>query len=84
MEATDKYKFMPESAIKNQARHLATKCTNDAVHKINKYLIFKFRAWEVINTEKLTIQVFNTEQEAIDYCLDRYKESKIPIQIELL
>jgi hypothetical protein len=81
----DKYKYMDKKAVENQAKHLAENCSEMdlCIHKINKYLIFKFLNYEVVNSEKLTIQVFETEQDALDYCLDIYKGSKIPEQSKL-
>ena len=82
MKQTDKYKYMSKSAVKSQAKHLVENCSEMdlCIHKINKFLIFKFLSFEVVNSEKLTIDCFETEQEALDFCLDRFSGSKIPVQ----
>lgn len=74
---------MPKSAVESQAKHLVKNCSEMdlCIHKINKFLIFKFLSFEVVNSEKLTIDCFETEQEAIDFCLDRFSGSKIPVQM---
>lgn len=86
MKHTDKYKFWKESDVKRQAKHLIDNCNDKdfCIHQINKFLIFKFLFYEVVNSEKLTIECFETEQEAINFCLDRYSGSKIPNQLSLL
>lgn len=83
MKHTEKYKYLERSIVKKQAKHLIENCSemNLCIHKINKFLIFKFFSYEVVNSEKLTIECFETEQEAIDFCLDRYSGSKIPEQL---
>lgn len=80
----DHYRYLDYEKIKSQAKHLIEKCSHSSlcIHKINKYLIFRFSNYEVVNTEKYTINVFKTEKDAIDYCLDRYSGSKIPKQIK--
>jgi len=76
---------MTKSAVEKQAKHLIQNCAEMdlCIHKINKFLIFKFLSFEVVNSEKLSIDCFETEQEALDYCLDRYSGSKIPTQLLL-
>ena len=58
----------------NLQKHLAK-------HTINKYLIFQSVTWDVVNTEKLTVHCFKSETEAVDCCLDKYKDSKSPEQL---
>jgi hypothetical protein len=86
MKHTEKYKYMDKKAVERQAKHLIQNCSDKdlCIHRINKFLIFKFYSFEVVNSEKLTIECFETEQEALDFCLDRFSGSKIPSQTSFL
>jgi hypothetical protein len=82
MRQTDKYKYQNKKSVERQAKHLSDNCADMdlCIHKINKFLIFKFLSFEVVNSEKLTIDCFETESEALNFCLDRFSGSKIPEQ----
>jgi hypothetical protein len=47
------------------------------IHEINSLVIFKMTAhYEVINKESLVVKFFDTEEESLNYCLDRFAGSQ--------
>lgn len=85
--ATEKqhiYDLLPKKVREDQAKILIEKLSKYCTHTINKFKVFNFKDYsEVVNTETLFIKVFETEMQAIDYCLDFYKDSKIAEQSSL-
>ena len=67
-----------KSAKKNQVNHLLRFCQYLIIHKIGKLNVFIIgQHFEVINSESLILKFFDTETEAMNYCLDIYPETKI-------
>lgn len=72
------WKYFTSRAKKEQAKHLLENCKNIMFHEIGKLKCFKLNGHiEVINAESLVLKFFDTEQEAVDYCLDFYHDIKI-------
>jgi hypothetical protein len=70
--------YFSEKVKKDQANHLLTKCKDYICHEVGKLKVFKWKFHcEVVNEESKKIKFFNTEEEAINYCLDVYPETKI-------
>jgi hypothetical protein len=77
------WSFMSDYAKKNQAKHLLENGKKHIIHEVNKLKIFMFsNHFEVINEETYFVKFFDTEEEAVNYCLDVYKETKINAQLE--
>ncbi len=60
----------------NFVHHLITSPEADILHTIGHLKIAKAKKMELIvvaNTETLQLLFMDTEQQAIDYCLDKYK-----------
>ena len=76
-ERTETYKYFPRFGIVAQAKHLIEKALDYRIHKVNDLHIFKFKDYlETVNEKTMTIKCFDTEQEALDYCLDYYESTK--------
>jgi hypothetical protein len=70
------WKTLPESTKKWQVDFIFKNCQSNIIHEVNKLFIFKMRhRFWVINKESKHCNFFDTEQEAIDYCLDVYPQS---------
>lgn len=83
-ELQDTWFYIPAHMQKRQINHLLENCKQYIVHEINKLIIFKWSDHcQVINTESLILKYFDTEQEAMDFCLDVYKDSGISDQLNL-
>lgn len=77
-DLTNTWKYFTKYGRKSQAKHLLENCTHLIIHKIGKLKIFKLNDhFEVINSESLVLKFFDTETEAMNYCLDIYPETKI-------
>jgi len=72
----EKYKFWHKNSIHAQAKHLVLNCFDKANYNLDRYLIFHFDTWEVIDKLCFTITCFETEQEALDHSLDKIAETK--------
>ena len=73
----DTYQSMPKHIVDEQAKHLIRKCDEYCKHTINKFKVFVWENFaEVVNTESLCIKCFDSENEAVNYCLDFYNHSK--------
>lgn len=54
------------------------------LHKINDLHIYQsINRVSLINTQTNTLKYFKTEEEAVNYCLDHYKQSKLTEQQKL-
>ena len=70
--------YFSESAKIDQARHLLVKCKDLIIHEVGKLKVFKMNGHiEVVNEESFVLKFFDTEEEAINYCLDVYPETNI-------
>lgn len=68
---------IPENIMKSQARSWLAKCKEKEKHVIGKMHILVFsKASMVINSESLSVKVFDEEQEAVNFCLDYFEASK--------
>lgn len=76
--------YFPTRAKKDTARHWLT-LKDHFVHEIGKLKVVAFGKDDVvvINEESLKIQFFDSEQEALDFCLDVYPQTKTTKQREL-
>lgn len=75
-EFKDFWENLPESTRKWQVDYLLQNSKTYLVHEINKLSIFKTKnRFYVINKESKHCNFFDSEQEAIDYCLDVYPQS---------
>lgn len=78
------WSFMPEYAKRNQAKHLLENCKKYIIHEINKLKIFEWsNHFQVVNEESFITKFFDTEEEAMNYCLDVFPETKISSQTDL-
>ncbi len=78
------WSFIPDYAKRSQAKHLLKNAKKHIIHEVNKLKVFMWSEhFEVINEETFFVKFFDTEEEAINYCLDVYKNTKINTQSEL-
>ena len=69
--------YMPKNTQKIQAKHMLDTAKKFIIHEINSLGIFKMTAhYEVINKESLVVKFFDTEEESLNYCLDRFAGSQ--------
>ena len=63
--------------MKRFAKDYLAHCDEFLVHKINTLFVYNFTIWvEVVNEISLEIKTFETEKEALDFCLDNFTASK--------
>jgi len=68
----------------NHIKHLLTNCKKYIVHEVNKLIVFNWKDYcQVINTESNTLKYFDSEEEALNYCLDAFKNSESSKQEKL-
>lgn len=79
------WKHFPQKVKLGQANHLLDNCMEHAIHQVNKLVIFNIGNpnpyYWVVNKESKHCSCFETEQQAIDYCLDFYPQSFFNVQL---
>lgn len=83
-EHQDTWFYIPRYVQKRQIDHVIKDCRDYIIHEVNKLVVFEwFGHFQVINIESYVVKFFDTEKEAMDYCLDFYSESFINEQLDL-
>lgn len=80
MKATDlnnSFDSLPAHIVRLQAKHYLDKCNSYKKHEIGVISIFVFEHCSVsVNKESLKIIFFDSEEEAVNYYLDRFNGTK--------
>lgn len=83
-ELQDTWFYIPEYMKKRQINHLLENCRQYIVHEVGKLVVYKWNGHcQVINSESFLMKYFDTEQEAMDFCLDVFSDTKIASQLDL-
>lgn len=71
------WKHFPQKVKNEQIDFLLNSSQDLIIHEVNKLVVFKMKSYSfwVINKESKHCSFFDTEQQAIDYCLDAYPQS---------
>lgn len=69
---------------KEQAKYIIENGSEIILHEIKKFLVIELIGiCAVINKESFMMKYFYTEEEALNYCLDNYKNADIFLQKEI-
>jgi len=84
-ELNDIWFYYTKSQQTKHIDHLLNNCKQYIVHQVNKLIVFNWTDYcQVINTETYVLKYFDSEQEALNYCLDNFQNSQSAEQQKLL
>lgn len=84
LEFNDLMKCM-DSSGKNILFESLIENTNNHIHSVNQFIVYEgIGIYYVINTDSKHIVAFNKEDEAMNYCLDNYEQTKRVFQPKIL
>jgi len=83
-ELNDIWCYYTKPQQKRHIEHLLSNCRKYIVHEVNKLVVFNWKDYcQVINTESYILKYFDSEEEALNYCLDIFENTKSATQEKL-
>lgn len=62
--------------IRARAKNLSENWMHLSEYILNEFVIFHFTCFEVVDTEKLVIDCFESEDEAVEFCMNKLKNKQ--------